>query len=547
MLGDADCTLVRATSADEALLCLVRHDFAALVLDIRMPGMNGIELATLIKQRKRSQHVPILFLTAHSVNEDDVLRGYGVGAVDYLSKPINAEILRSKIGVFVELFRKTRALAELNDALQREVAEREKAQEALRARQPGARAPRAGTHGGADPRASGRARERRAAADGAGGRADRRVGVASGRRARCAGRPIPKCCSAFRRARSARSCGSSAPSIPTTARASRMRSPTALQTGVVRSASTGRSGPTAAIVWITERGRVFSDADGERMVGISRDVTAERESAQERERLLKREREARDEAERQSRLKDEFLATLSHELRTPMNAILGWLSILESGKPIREICTSALDGHRAATRRFRRKLIDDLLDMNRLMSGNVHLECRAGRHRRRCCRRRMQGLQPAADAKGVQLVAIGRPGRRRDARRFAAAAAGAVEPGAQRDQVHADAGPRRDPRAARRRRAADHASRTTARAFRRASCRTCSSDSASRMRRRRARRSASVSGCRSPSSSSSCTAARSPRTATARAAARRSSCVCPPCRAPRWPRRQSPADRGNTW
>ena len=131
MLDDLDCTLIRATSADEALLALVRHDFAALVLDIRMPGMSGIELATLIKQRKRSQHVPILFLTAHSVNEDDVLRGYGVGAVDYLSKPINAEILRSKIGVFIDLFRKTQALARLNDALQREIAEREKAQDAL--------------------------------------------------------------------------------------------------------------------------------------------------------------------------------------------------------------------------------------------------------------------------------------------------------------------------------------------------------------------------------------------------------------------------------
>ena len=81
---------------------------------------------------------------------------------------------------------------------------------------------------------------------------------------------------------------------------------------------------------------MFSDVDSERMVGITRDVTAERESALERERLLKREREARDEAEQQSRLKDEFLATLSHELRTPMNTILGWLSILASGKQIRD-------------------------------------------------------------------------------------------------------------------------------------------------------------------------------------------------------------------
>src|SRR5438552_169371 len=132
MLEPIGCTLVRAYSADEALLCLLRHDFAAIVLDIRMPDMGGIELASVIKQRKRSQHVPILFLTAHLVDDDDVLRGYGVGAVDYLSKPINAEILRSKVGVFIELFRKTRALGGLNDALQREIADRERAEEALR-------------------------------------------------------------------------------------------------------------------------------------------------------------------------------------------------------------------------------------------------------------------------------------------------------------------------------------------------------------------------------------------------------------------------------
>src|SRR5206468_1212887 len=118
-------------SADEALLQLVRHDFAALVLDIKMPGMNGLELATLIKQRKRTRDVPILFLTAHSIDDDDLRRGYGVGAVDYLSKPINTEILRSKIGVFVDLFRKTRALADLNEALQREISERENALTAL--------------------------------------------------------------------------------------------------------------------------------------------------------------------------------------------------------------------------------------------------------------------------------------------------------------------------------------------------------------------------------------------------------------------------------
>jgi PAS domain S-box-containing protein len=159
--------------------------------------------------------------------------------------------------------------------------------------------------------------------------------------------------------------------------------------------------PDGSVVWLTERGRVFSEVDGDRMVGITRDVTSERESAQEREQLLKREREARDEAERQGRLKDEFLATLSHELRTPMNAILGWLSIVESGKPVRDL-PSVLEviGRNA---RIQAKLIDDLLDMNRLLSGNVHLDV-IGVHVATLLEVTLQSLQPAADAKGVTLL-----------------------------------------------------------------------------------------------------------------------------------------------
>src|SRR3954469_8482201 len=133
MLEPIGCTLVRAQSADEALLCLLKDDFAAIVLDIRMPGMDGIELARLIKQRKRSEHVPILFLTAHMSDETAILQGYDVGGVDYLSKPIKGEILRSKIAVFIDLFRKTRALSEINELLRQEVDERERAQRAVEA------------------------------------------------------------------------------------------------------------------------------------------------------------------------------------------------------------------------------------------------------------------------------------------------------------------------------------------------------------------------------------------------------------------------------
>jgi signal transduction histidine kinase len=132
ILGGAGYQLIRARTADEALLALLKNEFAAIVLDIRMPGTSGLELAQLIKQRKRSRDIPILFLTAHLSEERDVLRGYDAGAVDYLTKPVNPDILRSKIAVFADLFRKTRALAAANEALENEIAERQKAEEALR-------------------------------------------------------------------------------------------------------------------------------------------------------------------------------------------------------------------------------------------------------------------------------------------------------------------------------------------------------------------------------------------------------------------------------
>ena len=133
ILESPDYRLRRAQTAEAALLELVQAEFACIVLDIQMPGMNGIELARLIKTRKRSQFIPILFLTAYFQEEKHMLQGYGAGAVDYLTKPINPDILRSKVNVFVELFRATRALASANNALQQEIAQRERAEEALRA------------------------------------------------------------------------------------------------------------------------------------------------------------------------------------------------------------------------------------------------------------------------------------------------------------------------------------------------------------------------------------------------------------------------------
>ena len=133
VLDDPGYRLVRAESGEQALLALLADDFALLILDIGLPGMSGIELAQTIKKRKKNAAIPIIFLTAYYNEDEHVLEGYGIGAVDYLHKPVNAGILRSKVAVFAELHRKTRDLAQANRALLAEVAERRRAEEALRA------------------------------------------------------------------------------------------------------------------------------------------------------------------------------------------------------------------------------------------------------------------------------------------------------------------------------------------------------------------------------------------------------------------------------
>ena len=103
---------VRATSGEEALRQLLHEDFAVILLDVQMPSMDGFETAELIKQRERTQHIPIIFLTAIDKERQQVFRGYSVGAVDYLFKPFDPDVLRSKVGVFVDLYEKNVALAE---------------------------------------------------------------------------------------------------------------------------------------------------------------------------------------------------------------------------------------------------------------------------------------------------------------------------------------------------------------------------------------------------------------------------------------------------
>jgi signal transduction histidine kinase len=129
--------LLRAENADQALKLLLESDVAAIVLDIKMPQVNGFELAHMIKSTRRFRETPIVFLTAHLIDDQNVIAGYDAGAVDYLTKPVNSQVLRHKIAVFADLFRKTRELAELNANLEDRVKDRtlelERSEAALRA------------------------------------------------------------------------------------------------------------------------------------------------------------------------------------------------------------------------------------------------------------------------------------------------------------------------------------------------------------------------------------------------------------------------------
>jgi len=117
--------LVLANSGEEALLCALRDDFAVILMDVRMPVLDGIETARLIRQGPRFCRTPIIFLTGVEANPQSIFRGYEAGAVDYIVKPLIPEILKSKVSAFIELHEKKMALT-------REIAERKLAEEQLR-------------------------------------------------------------------------------------------------------------------------------------------------------------------------------------------------------------------------------------------------------------------------------------------------------------------------------------------------------------------------------------------------------------------------------
>jgi two-component system, NtrC family, sensor kinase len=119
LLGGLGCQVTQASSGQQALRVLLRREFAVILLDVQMPDMDGYEVARHARTNPATRDVPIIFLTATHNSQENVLRGYGSGAVDFLFKPLDPDVLRSKVRVFLELFRGRRELADANAELER--------------------------------------------------------------------------------------------------------------------------------------------------------------------------------------------------------------------------------------------------------------------------------------------------------------------------------------------------------------------------------------------------------------------------------------------
>jgi two-component system sensor histidine kinase/response regulator len=133
LLGGMDCQLVRASTGNEALRQLLKREFAVILLDVQMPEMDGFEVARYARDNPTTREIPIIFLTAMHSSDENQLRGYGTGAVDFLTKPINPEVLRAKVRVFLDLYLGRRRLTDEIAAHKKTLSDLELANQALRA------------------------------------------------------------------------------------------------------------------------------------------------------------------------------------------------------------------------------------------------------------------------------------------------------------------------------------------------------------------------------------------------------------------------------
>jgi signal transduction histidine kinase/BarA-like signal transduction histidine kinase len=360
ILLDLRVDIVKARSGKEALRRLLTQDFAVVLLDVRMPGLDGFETATLIRERSRTEHTPIIFITAFG-DETHVARGYSLKAVDYILTPVVPEVLRTKVSVFVELFRATAEMKRQADSLRQRAAQLHRLASSSLA---------INSALSLDQMLAVLTESAREILGAEGARAVARVDERRTHRAVSAASVILD-------ADDIESAASSVVSGTSRAyRTTRLLRPHRTGPGadghgggartydVLGAPFTGRDERNMGLVEVVgDANRGFTQEDEDLLVQLAQMTSIAIENT-----LFGEAREA-------NRLKEEFLSTLSHELRTPLSAMLSWLWMLRRKALDPEAAARAIEAvDRNA--RAQARLVDDLLDVSRIVTGKLQLDCR---------------------------------------------------------------------------------------------------------------------------------------------------------------------------
>ena len=363
--------IVRASSGEDALRCLLERDFAVILLDVQMPNMNGFETARLIKSRERTRFIPIIFLTAISKDAEYVFRGYSVGAVDYMFKPFQAEILRSKVQVFVELYLQQRRLTEQEQRLrevERQDLELRHMRELLQSEARFSEIVRSAMDAIVLFDADGKISLLNATAEQMFGTAASDAlgtSITAFFPEETADNLLSTICSAADRGRSSEAGGNAeAPHSFVARRANAETFPIEASVSCLETA-VGRT-YTLIARDISERMRAQEALEAQ--------AASLADSARELKELNHELNRRQLELERAMTARSRFYASMSHELRTPINAVLGYSTLLLERiyGPLNEKQAEGIERTQKAARHLL-ELVNDVLDLSKIEAGKIEL------------------------------------------------------------------------------------------------------------------------------------------------------------------------------